>query len=123
MTIEHNDIIIAGGGLAGMISALAFAQAGFNTVCIDPSPPITDRADAGADLRTTAFLQPAQAFLNELGLWDKLAGHPIVCITPRTKRITICEHNEFIRIDIILFHKVVVTFEVSTTTTDWNIFF
>ena len=75
MTIEHNDIIIAGGGLAGMISALAFAQAGFNTVCIDPSPPITDRADAGADLRTTAFLQPAQAFLNELGLWDKLAGH------------------------------------------------
>jgi 2-octaprenyl-6-methoxyphenol hydroxylase len=29
----------------------------------------------GADLRTTAFLQPARALLHDAGLWDRLAPH------------------------------------------------
>ena len=33
------------------------------------------REAPGADLRTTAFLQPAQAFLDRIGLWDRLAPH------------------------------------------------
>ena len=35
--------------------------------------PITDRTSKGADLRTTAFLQPAREFLISAGLWDHLA--------------------------------------------------
>ncbi len=69
------DIVISGGGIAGLTATAAFASAGFRVLCVDPSPPVTDREAAGADLRTTAFLQPAQAFLEETGLWPRLADH------------------------------------------------
>ena len=64
------DIVVSGGGLAGMVAAVAFAQAGFDTLCVDPAPVIPDQADPSADLRTTAFLQPARQFLETLGIWD-----------------------------------------------------
>jgi hypothetical protein len=55
--IEDIDVFVSGGGVAGLTATIAFAEAGFRTVCADPAPPITER-DEGADLRTTAFLQP-----------------------------------------------------------------
>ncbi len=67
------DILISGGGIAGLTAAAAFGTAGFNVICIDPSPPITDGAAIGADLRSTAMLQPARALLERAGLWDSLA--------------------------------------------------
>lgn len=67
------DIVISGGGIAGLTAAAAFGQAGFSVLCVDPTPPITERDTAGADLRTTAFLQPAQQFLSDAGLWTALA--------------------------------------------------
>jgi 2-octaprenyl-6-methoxyphenol hydroxylase len=73
--IEDIDVFVSGGGVAGLVAAIAFAQAGVRTVCADPAPPITDRETQGADLRTTAFLQPAQAFLDRIGIWDRLAPH------------------------------------------------
>ena len=69
------DIVISGGGVAGLTAAAAFGTAGFHVTIIDPMPPVTARDAAGSDLRTTAFLQPAQAFLETAGLWDKLAEH------------------------------------------------
>jgi 2-octaprenyl-6-methoxyphenol hydroxylase len=69
------DITISGGGIAGLTAAAAFAAAGFRTLCVDPAPPVTERDADGADLRTTAFLQPAQAFLEDAGLWPRLAEH------------------------------------------------
>jgi 2-octaprenyl-6-methoxyphenol hydroxylase len=72
--IEDIDVFVSGGGVAGLTAAIAFAQAGFRTVCADPAPPITERDTEGADLRTTAFLQPAQAFLDRIGLWDRLCA-------------------------------------------------
>lgn len=69
------DIFISGGGVAGLSAAAAFGTAGFSVVIADPAPPITDAATMGADLRTTAFLQPAHDFLMAAGLWDRLAPH------------------------------------------------
>ncbi|WP_420325718.1 UbiH/UbiF family hydroxylase [Mameliella sp.] len=69
------DIVISGGGIAGLTAAAGFASAGFSTLCVDPTPPVTEREADGADLRTTAFLQPAQSFLEEIGLWSRLADH------------------------------------------------
>lgn len=74
-TLTRTDIFISGGGIAGLTAAAAFGAAGFSVVCADPSPPVTDAAHPGADLRTTAFLQPARAFLDRVGLWDRLSGH------------------------------------------------
>lgn len=73
--VQDIDIFVSGGGVAGLTAAIAFADAGFRTLCADPAPPVMDREAKGADLRTTAFLQPSQAFLERIGLWDRLAPH------------------------------------------------
>ncbi|MBU9699287.1 UbiH/UbiF family hydroxylase [Rhodobacteraceae bacterium HSP-20] len=72
---ETTDILISGGGVAGLTAAAAFGSAGFRVVCVDPTPPVTRIEDEGADLRTTAFLQPSIPVLQAAGLWDRLAPH------------------------------------------------
>ncbi|WP_368187131.1 UbiH/UbiF family hydroxylase [Aestuariibius sp. HNIBRBA575] len=67
------DILISGGGVAGLTAAAAFGSAGFRVVIVDPTPPVTDENSTGADLRTTAFLQPSQRLLEQAGLWSRLA--------------------------------------------------
>jgi 2-octaprenyl-6-methoxyphenol hydroxylase len=61
-----SDIVIAGGGPAGSIAALAFARQGYTVTLADPAP-------RGTDARSTAFLAPSVRFLETLGLWDMLA--------------------------------------------------
>ncbi len=73
MAHDATDILICGGGVAGLTAASAFGAAGFRVTCIDPAPPVTSDADAGADLRSTAFLQPSVRVLEAAGLWDRLA--------------------------------------------------
>lgn len=73
MKREQTDIFISGGGVAGLAAAVVFGTAGFRVICVDPAPPIVDGRDAGADLRTTAFLQPARDLLGDAGLWDTWA--------------------------------------------------
>lgn len=75
MSLTEYDIVVSGGGVAGLTAAALFGQAGFSVLCVDPAPPITERDSKGADLRTTAFLQPAQALLERAGLWQRLAPH------------------------------------------------
>jgi 2-octaprenyl-6-methoxyphenol hydroxylase len=72
---ETTDILISGGGVAGLTAACAFGSAGFRVVCVDPTLPVTTADDAAADLRTTAFLQPAIPVLQAAGLWSRLAPH------------------------------------------------
>ncbi|MFM2349864.1 MAG: hypothetical protein RIR04_830, partial [Pseudomonadota bacterium] len=38
------DILISGGGVAGLTAAAAFGSAGFDVLCIEPTPPVTDAA-------------------------------------------------------------------------------
>jgi len=75
MTHSNVDILVSGGGVAGLTAAAVFGTAGFSVICVDPTPPVTERDADGSDLRTTAFLQPAQALLERAGLWDRLAPH------------------------------------------------
>lgn len=69
---ESVDILISGGGVAGLAAAAAFGTAGYSVIIVDPAPPVTDGTAAGADLRTTAFLQPSIPVLTDAGLWQKL---------------------------------------------------
>ena len=75
MTTQATDILISGGGVAGLTAAAAFGRAGFQVICVDPTPPVADAEVDGADLRTTAFLQPAVTVLQAAGLWDRLSPH------------------------------------------------
>ena len=75
MSTPDVDIVVSGGGVAGLTAAAVFGSAGFRVLCIDPAPPVTERDAEGSDLRTTAFLQPAKALLERAGLWARLAPH------------------------------------------------
>lgn len=73
--LQATDILVSGGGIAGLIAAAAFGAQGFSTLCVDPAPPVTEEGADGADLRTTAFLAPSVALLRRAGLWDRLLPH------------------------------------------------
>jgi 2-octaprenyl-6-methoxyphenol hydroxylase len=77
MSREAFDILISGGGPAGLITAAAFEGDGFSVCLVDPTKPVTDGTAKGADQRSTAFLQPAKALFEQTGLWDRLSEHGI----------------------------------------------
>lgn len=83
MVRESTDILIAGGGVAGLIAAASFGAVGFRVTCIDPVAPVTAADAPGADLRTTAFLQPSVDLLDRVGLWPRLAPHATPLSTMR----------------------------------------
>ena len=69
------DLLISGGGIAGLTAAAAFGSAGFEVICVDPTPPVTSEGSDGADLRSTAMLQPARRVLEAAGIWSHLADN------------------------------------------------
>ncbi len=77
MSRESCDMLISGGGIAGLVAACALGHAGFSVTLVDPTLPATDGGDPTADLRSTAYLQPAQRLFAELGLWGRLAPHAV----------------------------------------------
>jgi len=72
MVRQTTDILISGGGVAGLTAAAAFGAAGFHVICVDPAAPVTNAEAEGADLRTTALLQPSLPVLQAAGLWARL---------------------------------------------------
>ncbi|MFD1797250.1 UbiH/UbiF family hydroxylase [Paracoccus aurantiacus] len=72
---DETDILVSGGGIAGLIAAAAFGAEGHQVIMVDPMPPVTDEAATGSDLRSTAFLQPSVKVLKRAGVWEALAPH------------------------------------------------
>ena len=72
MNRKQYNLCISGAGIAGMIAAIAFSKAGYKVLLADPVKPKTKQGAKGADLRSTAFLQPAIQFLDQIGLWANL---------------------------------------------------
>jgi 2-octaprenyl-6-methoxyphenol hydroxylase len=69
------DVLISGGGIAGLIAAAAFGASGFKTLMVDPTPPVVTGREASSDLRSTAFLRPARDLFAKIGIWEALAPH------------------------------------------------
>ena len=65
------DIIVAGGGLAGLTAAAAFGKRGFDVVCCGQDE---SKGTADKDNRVTAFLGPSCSVLGDAGLWDLIEG-------------------------------------------------
>ena len=75
MTQDSCDILISGGGIAGLTAAAVFGTAGFSVICVDPAAPVMECDAPTSDLRTTALLQPARSLLERAGVWPALAPH------------------------------------------------
>ncbi|MEO0426969.1 MAG: FAD-dependent oxidoreductase [Pseudomonadota bacterium] len=58
MNMIETDILVAGGGIAGLTAAARLASEGLDVTCVDPRPAGGGEGHA-ADERTTAFLMPA----------------------------------------------------------------
>lgn len=63
--MKNFEVAVIGGGLAGMVAAVAIARGGRNVALIAPPAPTEDR-------RTTALMDQSIRFLDRLTLWDKL---------------------------------------------------
>jgi 2-octaprenyl-6-methoxyphenol hydroxylase len=61
------EAAVIGGGPAGLVSALALAAAGIDTLIIAPAPQ--------EDFRTTAFLAGSVTALTTLGVWESCRAH------------------------------------------------
>lgn len=68
------DIIVVGGGLAGLAAAVSLSRAGHQTIHLAPPVPV--------DRRTSALMMPSVSFLRETGLIDDPAeiGHALTAI-------------------------------------------
>jgi 2-octaprenyl-6-methoxyphenol hydroxylase len=64
--MQHYEIAIVGGGLAGLVAALALGRTG-RKVCLIAAAPKHD------DTRTTALMDQSVRYLERLGVWEKIA--------------------------------------------------
>ncbi|MEM6903380.1 MAG: UbiH/UbiF family hydroxylase, partial [Pseudomonadota bacterium] len=72
MSTAEPDLFIAGGGAAGLITALAASQAGWSVMLVDPGPLTAERVNVTKDARTTAIMASGILMLDHLGIWPTL---------------------------------------------------
>jgi len=67
------DILVVGGGLAGLAMTARAASARFSVICIEAGPkPSAETAER--DKRTTAVLMPGVETLRKTGAWDEIVA-------------------------------------------------
>ncbi|WP_018631493.1 FAD-dependent monooxygenase [Neomegalonema perideroedes] len=69
----ETEILVVGGGPAGLILTARLTAMGRSVICVERAPPPADPEDPAADLRTTAFLRPSVETLRRAGVWEALA--------------------------------------------------
>jgi 2-octaprenyl-6-methoxyphenol hydroxylase len=84
---KNPDIVIAGGGTAGLSAALAMARSapGMSIEVIDAKPP----SAASGDQRASAIAAAARRMLEQLGVWSEVANEaePIVSMEITDSRL------------------------------------
>ncbi|MFK5980969.1 MAG: UbiH/UbiF family hydroxylase [Rhizobiaceae bacterium] len=89
--MHKHDILINGGGLAGITCAIALARTNMDVGVVAPGlPSATDSLPIG-DRRTTALLSQSVTYLKELEIWETISPHAsslkVMRIIDATKRL------------------------------------
>ncbi|WP_105382428.1 UbiH/UbiF family hydroxylase [Neorhizobium alkalisoli] len=98
--MQHFEIAVVGGGLAGSVAALALARSGRKLAFIAP-------ASEKVDERTTALMDQSIRFLERLGVWESIAPSAaplsIMQIIDATKRLLRAPTAQFRAMDVGLY--------------------
>ncbi len=68
---DSYDVVVVGGGLAGLTQALLLAREGFSVACVDQEKPLT-QLDKDYDTRTTAISWGSRNVLRKAGVWEAM---------------------------------------------------
>ncbi len=68
---QRHDVLIIGGGIAGLTLAAALGNAGISTVVIEPLAP-EKMLDTGFDGRTTTIAAGSRTALDSIGAWQEM---------------------------------------------------
>ncbi len=69
--MNEYDVIVAGGGMVGLATALALGRQGRRVAVVEPQPvPVID--DGRIELRVSAVSRASQALLGRLGAWGSI---------------------------------------------------
>jgi 2-octaprenyl-6-methoxyphenol hydroxylase len=98
--MQHFEIAVVGGGLAGSVAALALARSGRKLAFIAP-------ASEKSDERTTALMDQSIRFLERLGVWENIAPSAaplsVMQIIDATKRLLRAPTAQFRALDVGLY--------------------
>jgi len=83
------DIIVVGGGIAGLTATSLLSKLHLKVLCIEPQKPPEQATAETSDLRSTAYLIKAIDLLKEAGLWKDLKDH-----AEQLKTMRICDAGE-----------------------------
>ncbi|QUE30773.1 FAD-dependent monooxygenase [Francisella philomiragia] len=84
------DVAIVGGGIVGLLTSLALARTGCSIIHIEK-----DELEVKNDNRSIAVSYSSIAFLNTLGLWDKVASK-----TQTIKKVHVSDKGRYGRAEI-----------------------
>ena len=85
------DIIVVGGGIAGLATTALLAKLNLRVLCIEPQLPSNSKESKSADLRSTAYLVKSIDLLKDIGAWDYLENH-----AEQLKVMRICDYGNSI---------------------------
>jgi len=71
--MKQFDVIVVGGGLAGLTMTSLLAQSGVKVLCVDRETPATMTGET-FDGRTTAISYGSRKVLEQAGVWERIAG-------------------------------------------------
>ena len=71
MTVKQTDIVIIGGGVAGLTLAVLLGQAGLDVVVVDPHKPESMKQTPITG-RTVALMDSSLNILKNTGIWDEI---------------------------------------------------
>ena len=73
---ERNwDVIVVGGGIAGLVTTILLAHLKLKVLCIEAHRPASEPQNQSADLRSTAYLLKSIKLLKKARVWDNIKEH------------------------------------------------